>query len=140
MRDRKNSSGCCNVPGCDRPHYGLDLCELHYGRLRAARRNGRPHELADLARVPGRSGDVTGLVDELPMSYRQIDYWIRTGRIQTARPKPGSGRRRMFTEPEKQAIAALAERVKLIKWMEADVRSGEFYRRELHKALAEVDA
>ena len=42
-------------------------------------------------------------------SYRQVDYWLRQGLVDAARPMPGSGFARTLNEQDLLRIALLAE-------------------------------
>jgi hypothetical protein len=70
---------------------------------------------------------LTALLDDLSLTYRQLDYWIRTGRITLENPASGSGSRRWLTVAEANAIAALADEVAELRRRDAAVRSGQFF-------------
>lgn len=71
------------------------------------------------------------VVNELPCSYRQLDYWCRMGWVWCSRPSAGSGSRRQFTSAERAAIADVAAEVKRLEAARARLRSGEFFAERL---------
>lgn len=42
-------------------------------------------------------------------SYRQLDYWVRTGVIEPERAARGSGSRRLFTERQAHGVRMVAD-------------------------------
>lgn len=69
-------------------------------------------------------------------SYRQLDYWIRTGAvtpsIATAR---GSGSRRLFSEADVAGVRAIVEARRLIATLNRQIDAGETFRAAGGEAL-----
>lgn len=86
---------------CDHGFHGSDSCEyvVGYDHL-----NG-DHECG----CPGYTA-VTELADELGVSYRQLDYWIRTEYLGCMRDGIGSGYPRMMT-PQECEVARVMVRI-----------------------------
>lgn len=61
----------------------------------------------------GAYGEIT-LPDlkALGISYRQLDYWTRTGLIESSEATPGSGHRRYWPEEELEVAGRIARLVK----------------------------
>lgn len=69
--------------------------------------------LADLSRWLGQR-----------VSYRQLDYWARSGRLRLgAHSAPGSGRRRLLTAAQAAAIVDVVELLERA----ARIESGEYF-------------
>lgn len=49
--------------------------------------------------------------EKFGITYRQLDYWIREGKIRAPDPTPGCGYRRSFTRQEIADIAHLVKQV-----------------------------
>lgn len=64
------------------------------------------------------------------VSYRMIDYWLRTGRIVIADdPNPGSGGRRRFTRTEVEALVECVAHYRSALDVLDEFRSGELWRK-----------
>lgn len=60
------------------------------------------------------------------LSFRMLDWWLRTGTVTIAAGgAPGSGRSRMWTQAELNAVLAVFDRYKAAKAEIASIRSGE---------------
>lgn len=64
------------------------------------------------------------------VSYRQLDYWLRTGWITIGDDTPGSGFRRGFTHEQALAIVRLVARYTAARREIAKIRSGVAWREE----------
>ena len=59
------------------------------------------------------------------VSYRMLDYWLRTGAVRIADPAtPGSGHSRRFTEDEVETLVAVARTYRLAVATIDQFRSG----------------
>jgi len=78
-------------------------------------------------RRPDRPGFTTTEVLEMTgLSYRVLDYWLRTGAITLARgTTPGSGVGRRYTEDEVHAIHTLVARYQQANADLEAIRSGK---------------
>lgn len=62
------------------------------------------------------------------VSYRMLDYWIRTGAVTIPEPTPGSGRRRVWTASDVRRLEEIfAAYESAVMTVEA-FRSGELWR------------
>lgn len=62
------------------------------------------------------------------VSYRQLDYWARTGRLRLgAHATPGSGRLRLLTASQAAAVIDLVELLEQAARVESRVASGEYF-------------
>ena len=61
------------------------------------------------------------------VSYRQLDYWARNGRIKLADSCSGQGEVRRVTEAERLAIIDLVEYLEQLQRVQASIASGEFF-------------
>lgn len=115
----------CLIDGCDGRIDARGWCRKHYQRWR---RLGDP-----LASAPRLAcfGHVTvrELCDELQISYRQLDYWIRNGMVAVSTATPGSGSYRTFSADEVSAIRATVHELHDAERRVIDVRSGAFFRK-----------
>lgn len=65
------------------------------------------------------------------MSYRMLDYWLRTGVVVlVTNPKTGSGGRRQFTASEVRAVKRLYERYQQTNMTLDHIRSGAAWMEE----------
>lgn len=89
------------------------------------------------------------LADAVGISYRQVDYWVRSGLLRTAAPVEGSGRSRRFTPAEvkvarvvatlrRLGVGAPAEGDGLLRAVAEAVREGR-PAVEVGRVLVEVD-
>jgi hypothetical protein len=63
--------------------------------------------------------------DAAGVTYRMLDYWLRTGAITIdADPTPGSGKRRTFTLDEVEALVACVDRYHAAQAVIRDFGSG----------------
>jgi len=62
-------------------------------------------------------------------SYRQLDYWIRTGIIEIRYGAHGSGSRRRWTEAEVERLERVVERYREAVQVMHEFQSGELWRR-----------
>ena len=75
------------------------------------------------------------------VSYRQIDYWLRTGRIWTSdKPRPGSGNRRQFSAAEVEAIRAFIDIHERHAAQEEEMRQGITFGKLVAQAAAVIVA
>ena len=65
------------------------------------------------------------------VSYRQLDYWARTGAITLRHGAEGSGSRRMVMPDERLAIFALVEHYEMVQADLERLRSGELFQQLL---------
>lgn len=115
----------CYVDGCDRRHYAKDYCQLHYYRWL---RYGDASATQTFGPTP--NGSVL-LVERLGglATYRQIDYWIRTGAVDLPHLSGlGSGHQRQFTDDEQLALIAYAEEWAELKARQRAMRDGSAFR------------
>lgn len=70
---------------------------------------------------------------ELGVSYRQLDYWCRTGVIALANPGTGSGSRREVTPLEVEAIKALIAEQTRIEQRLQFIRSGDWFEAKMNE-------
>lgn len=70
---------------------------------------------------------------ELGVTYRQLDYWCRTGVIALANPGNGSGSRREVTALEVDAIKALIAEQTGIERRLQFIRSGDFFEAKMNE-------
>jgi MerR HTH family regulatory protein len=89
----------CADCGRKRPHHSRLLCSSCYHRH---------HRKGTLDQWP--------LTDALPpelnplaagITYRQLDHWTKRGYLHAENPSPGSGRKRRWSEGEKQVAALM---------------------------------
>lgn len=67
------------------------------------------------------------------ISYRQLDYWLRTGTIGLCHDgdsAPGSGRYRRFTSDEVDILVAVVEKFRKAEEAMAEFRSGALWVKE----------
>lgn len=72
------------------------------------------------------------------ITYRQLDYWIRTGRVQVADSGEGSGTRRRFTPREVEALKRYVNLELNHDRAEEDLRSGRAWARILAEVAAVI--
>ena len=65
------------------------------------------------------------------VTYRQLDYWLRTGWLNIGSDGHGSGSRRRFTRAEALALVRIVKRYTAAKSAIEDIRSGVAWRDEL---------
>lgn len=70
---------------------------------------------------------------ELGVTYRQLDYWCRTGVIALSTPINGSGSRREVTPIEVEAIKALIAAQRQIERQLQFIRSGDFFEAKMNE-------
>ena len=92
----------------------------------------------------GTSGILEALHDwvEVPVSYRQLDYWIRQGWVRLAykgRGTGGTGDARKITQAEARAIMEFAVEYDRIQQQLAGMKSGEWFARAVQRAQEELD-
>jgi DNA-binding transcriptional MerR regulator len=68
------------------------------------------------------------------ISYRQMDYWLRTGVITIESDSSGSGSRRVFTPEEEAALKEMVDEMRQAEQVLERCRSGEVYHHELRMA------
>lgn len=56
-------------------------------------------------------GYLVDIVEQVGITYRQADHWVRRGFIRTTPPNPGSGRPRRIAESEIAALTTMARLV-----------------------------
>lgn len=61
------------------------------------------------------------------LTYRQIDYWIRTGAVRLRNGGHGSGSRRAVMPDERLAIIALVDEYEKMEADKQYLRSGELF-------------
>lgn len=77
----------------------------------------------------------------MPTTYRQVDYWLRLGIVRLAsNPICGSGRRRQWTEHEREALRRFVERKTEIEQELAAMldRSGSYFAALVNEVEAEA--
>lgn len=97
----------CSIPGCDGERWSRGWCRRHYQRWRY---HGSPTGGRDAVRAPGITS--VELIKLTGASYRQLDYWVRIGRIAPTIPVAGSGSSRGFDPSvvnQVKALLALSE-------------------------------
>jgi len=57
-----------------------------------------------------KTGYLPAAAADLDLTYRQLDYWTRTGYLKATMPKPGSGHVRTWSD-EELAVARLVARL-----------------------------
>jgi hypothetical protein len=85
--------------------------------------------------TPAKQG-TTPLLVKLGVTYRELDYWIRTGRITIRGDVTGSGLRREIADDETQAIAVMVTEYRRAQAIIDRVRSGEVYAEALTRIQA----
>lgn len=70
------------------------------------------------------------------LTYRQLDYWIRSGYIAPSQRDVGSGGRRRFTRDEVAAIIYVADHVRYVEALSERLSSGELWDEAMSKAGA----
>ena len=102
----------CIVDGCEKPRHARGLCGGHYSAW---------YHGADLPVLPRYGGTVDGngerlytsvqVCSALGISYRQLDYWMRSRLLALSdwSVASGSGSRRMFTTADIEALRPIAE-------------------------------
>lgn len=70
---------------------------------------------------------------ELGVTYRQLDYWCRTGVIALESPGSGSGTRRAVTPIEVEAIKALVAAQRQVERQLQFIRSGDFFEAKMNE-------
>lgn len=68
------------------------------------------------------------------VTYRQIDYWCRTGQITLEHPGDGPGSRRRISPAEAFAIEAVVSEVEELNLRIDRLRSGAFFKNALMTA------
>ena len=79
-------------------------------------------------RAEDRPFSTQDILEQTGVSFRILDYWLRTGAITLTEPKanmPGSGRNRRYTEAEMVAIRRLIDRYVAAQAEIERIRSGE---------------
>jgi len=61
------------------------------------------------------------------ITYRQLDYWIRTGAVTLGDRERGSGRHRVFTPAEVAALVDLVDAYEMHRDMSALFRDGSLW-------------
>lgn len=74
------------------------------------------------------------------ITYRQVDYWIRSGRITIGDTTRGSGSRRTFTRVEVAALIAYVDVCERHALLRAQLASGQVWRELLDSSAAGVPA
>lgn len=69
------------------------------------------------------------------ITYRQADYWLRTGRYHLDTDATGSGHYRRVHPAEAAALADLVERIRLLERIRTEIDTGTYYTRRLHHHL-----
>ena len=66
------------------------------------------------------------------LSYRVLDYFLRTGAVtlEVSLPTPGSGRVRLFTEDEVRALSRMMKRYHAARDELAAIRDGRVWQEE----------
>jgi hypothetical protein len=78
------------------------------------------------------------LVAEVGCSYRQLDYWIRTGKVElSSESSPGSGRARVVSEVEAVGVRAVADAYRRAREIIAEIDSGLTFRHAVEEASAD---
>ena len=65
------------------------------------------------------------------VTYRQLDYWLRTGWLNIDGNAHGSGSRREFTRAEALALVRMVQRYTAARREVEDIRSGRAWREEI---------
>lgn len=83
----------------------------------------------------------TEALEQIPgLTFRVLDYWLRTGAVTlVAEETPGSGGRRSFTKSEVRALRRIYKRYETARSELAMIRSGEAWKSE-HDAKVSVVA
>ena len=84
------------------------------------------------------SDGVMRLVEADICTYRQIDYWIRTGKVWLANDASSSGTYRRVTDAEAAGIAAVAEAYALRQQILDGINDGSIFRDARNSATTEV--
>lgn len=61
------------------------------------------------------------------ITYRQLDFWLRSGYVTIQSTASGSGSRRRFTRQEVQAISLLAQQLRLAESIQAAFNDGTLW-------------
>jgi hypothetical protein len=93
----------CSTGGCGRVAKQRGLCARCY-RERARAGTLPPAE--------SYSGPTLPDLAAIGVTYRQLDYWVRTGRIRVDEPTPGSGQRRTWPDGELEVAARIGRLLK----------------------------
>lgn len=107
---RPRSRGC-TIDGCPGRHVARGLCRTHYDQWKRGKIPSAP-ALVRGPRLPIQGLTSRDLVEQTGATYRQIDYWTRTGRISATIPANGSGSSRGYDPsivPRIKAILALTK-------------------------------
>lgn len=102
------------------------------------------HERLTIARLSplfniapgGQNGNLVGRLDQLGISYRQLDYWCRCGTVSLRQDAKGSGSRRAVTDAEFAALRDLAAELAAHAEYEQHLRSGGYFAERLAAAEA----
>ena len=81
---------------------------------------------------------VMRLVEADVCTYRQIDYWIRTGKVWLTNDASNSGTYRRVTDAEAAGIAAVAEAYALRQQILDGINDGSIFRDARNSASTEV--
>lgn len=110
----------CSIPDCPRPHMARGWCHVHYNRW---------YTHGDPLVTTGRTGNVGTLLADYhgKITYRQFDYWCRTGAIDMVNPANGSGSRRRLTDIEIDAVRAFIDEYLSLHDQLEELRSGRFF-------------
>lgn len=68
------------------------------------------------------------LVDDGVATYRQLDYWCRTHKIELERGANGSGSRRLVSLDEERGIRLVASAYELIDFIRHAINTGDVFR------------
>jgi DNA-binding transcriptional MerR regulator len=74
------------------------------------------------------------VLEQTGLTFRVLDYWLRTGVIALDDPTPGSGMRRRYTEAEMAAIKRIIDRYQTAMAEIEAVRSGQAWADEIEDA------
>lgn len=85
--------------GCGRVEQQRGLCRSCYAT--------RAHA-GTLPAAEAHTGATLPDLVALGVTYRQLDYWVRTGRIRCDEPTPGSGARRVWPPGELEVASRMA--------------------------------
>lgn len=80
------------------------------------------------------------VLEHIPgLTFRVLDYWLRTGAVTLeAEETPGSGGRRSFTKDEVRALRRIYRRYETARSELAAIRTGEAWKAEHNAKVAVV--
>lgn len=76
-----------------------------------------------------KNDSVLPLLSELDITYRQFDYWARSGQIVLEHDANGSGSRRGVTDDEAVALREFVTQYKAIQQAQEDFTTGRLWAR-----------